>query len=192
MKLGGALILGVAVVLISSQALAALNLGYHSFTSYIDVTISQAAKPKAPVTKENGLWFDPVFVIKSSMDPFLVSSRPIGTAGEIKPLEVAAAIIGPVLNFPNPFRMVEGTQIGYQLSKAMDLEIHLYDIFGHLLLKKEIHSGDPGAKGPPDDYNLVTIDQTTLNGKYLPSSVYFYFIVNEGKVLGKGKMAVIP
>ena len=98
-------------------------------------------------------------------------------------------VIGKVLNYPNPFQLESGTEIGYELSQDMDITIQFYDIFGKKVTTKYISKGENGGKKGPQ---LVAISQSDFNNQSLPASVYFYYLINDGNVLGKGKMAILP
>jgi len=102
--------------------------------------------------------------------------------------DVKPELVGKALNYPNPFELSEGTDIYYRLSKPMTIELHVYDIFGRRLLESTFKAGEQG--GQID--NEVRFDRSTVNGFDLSASVYFYYLIHEGTVLGKGKMAIIP
>jgi hypothetical protein len=103
----------------------------------------------------------------------------------------AVASASDVFNFPNPFRLSDGTLIGYTLSKDMDVQLRLYNMFGQLVYAAEYDEGTNGGTGTPY-YNKVEFDRTYLSGNSLAAGVYFYILVNNGDVIGKGKMAIIP
>jgi hypothetical protein len=171
---------------------AYLKLNFHSFTSFMDIPARRAMPAHRETVLNLGKPAEasgPVSLIKSSMEPLLVNGM-LKSNGPVTAKDVASAVIGPVLNYPNPFPISTGTDIGYELSKSMDIQIYIYDIFSHLIYREEIPAGTPGAIGTPA-YNTVHIDQNKV-GRGLPVSAYFYFIVSEGKVLGKGKMAIVP
>ena len=102
---------------------------------------------------------------------------------------VIAKVIGPALCYPNPFQQETGTRLGYQLSKNMDIEIHVYDMLANLIMKKDFAKGSIGGR---EGLNKVDIDLNTWDQYILSAGVYFYLLINNGKVLSKGKMAIIP
>ena len=104
--------------------------------------------------------------------------------------QIKPKIIGPVYAYPNPFKFSDGTYIGYELSKPLELDFHFYNIFGQFLAKKNIIKGD--EKGGSVGYNTVSISSSDFDNQALPTGVYLLYITHEGKVLGKTKMAVIP
>ncbi len=91
------------------------------------------------------------------------------------------------LCYPNPFRQNDSTRLQYTLNKSMPLEIHIYDLLANCILKQTLSSGSLGAKRGHNSLEFKDID-----GYKLSVGVYFVFIINNGKVLGKTKMAVLP
>ena len=100
-----------------------------------------------------------------------------------------ASVIGQALCYPNPFRQTTGGQLGYRLNKNTDVQIQVYDMLANMLIKRDFKSGSKGAQ---KGYNKVQVNLDTWDGYVLSAGVYFYYIIHEGKVLSKGKMAVIP
>lgn len=111
------------------------------------------------------------------------------TSPETVEENTVAELVGDPLNYPNPFRLKEGTTLGYRLSKNMDIEIRIYDMRANEIFKEVLPAGTAGAQGT---YNTLFIDPETFYYSDLSAGIYFFLIMNEGKVLGKGKMAVIP
>ena len=108
----------------------------------------------------------------------------------IAPLvDTSTRVIGKPLVYPNPFRRSQGTEIGYELSRDMDIEIHIYNMFGHLVEKIYAMEGDVGGS---DGFNRVEFAGQDASGRDLSAGAYFYLIINGSDVLGKGKMAVLP
>jgi hypothetical protein len=122
--------------------------------------------------------------------------QPLDVVGSLVPVggDVEAEILGSVFNYPNPFKFGSGTTIGYALSKDMDIEVQVYNIRGQRIWKTYISAGDPGAVGSDTVrvFNKVPFGADEVDGFMLPSTVYFYLVMHDGEVLGKGKMAVIP
>jgi len=102
---------------------------------------------------------------------------------------LAPQVIGKALCYPNPFRQTTGGELGYRLNKNTDIEIQVYDMLANMIIKKSFKKGSKGAQ---KGYNKLTINLDTFDGYSLSTGVYFYYIINEGKILSKGKMAVIP
>ena len=102
---------------------------------------------------------------------------------------VKPALIGRPLVYPNPFRQIDGTTLGYSLSKNMQINIQIYDMFGHKVFEG---SYPPGTDGGIYGYNKLHIKMIDFMNYKLSSGVYFFYIINKGTILGKGKMAIIP
>ena len=99
--------------------------------------------------------------------------------------------------YPNPFRFtnnntatgVAGGVLQYQLSKPMAIEIQMYDIFGRRIWSKQCAANSECGRA---QINKITFNKEALNGYELSSGVYFYIFIFEGKVIGRGKVAVVP
>lgn len=104
---------------------------------------------------------------------------------------VAPQVIGKALVFPNPFRQGtdSGAELGYRLSKDMDIEIHVYNMLAQKILHRSFFSGAVGAR---QGYNKLNINREMLEGSLLSAGIYFYLIIHNDTVLAKGKMAVKP
>ncbi|MSR88194.1 MAG: T9SS type A sorting domain-containing protein [Candidatus Margulisbacteria bacterium] len=99
-----------------------------------------------------------------------------------------ARVTSPPLVYPNPFRQKNGAKLGYGLAGEInEIEIQIYDMMANLITKKTFK--DQGAR---QGYNFIDINLQTFDGHYLSAGVYFLLILNDGKVLAKGKVAVIP
>ena len=105
--------------------------------------------------------------------------------------ETDPSVIGDALVFPNPFRQSSdiGAVLGYELSKDLDIEIRIYNMFAQQIV---IVTFNAGAFGGRDGYNTVQLNRESLGGAELSAGVYFYLIMNDGDVLARGKMAVKP
>lgn len=150
-----------------------------SFTSEVEKVVSNTLEIKEPkVAMFN--------ILQAEGDELLSFLEDVS----IDYSSIKAEIIGRPLNFPNPFRASTGTKIGYQLSKPMDIDIKIYNSFAYLV--HEIHI-DAGQQGATDSaYNKVDLNAYGFNDVPKSSGVYFYVIMTEGKVIGKGKMVVLP
>jgi hypothetical protein len=106
--------------------------------------------------------------------------------------EVAAeslSISDKPLNYPNPFQLKTGTTIGYKLTQDSDIKIEIYNSFGHKILTKNISAGSDG--GTASQYNRVPITYEDFDYD-LAAGAYFYTIIANNQLLGKGRMAIIP
>jgi hypothetical protein len=94
--------------------------------------------------------------------------------------------------YPNPFSFKEGGELNYRLTGVMDIEIHMYDIFGHKIYQKTCTAGSGcGASG---ELQSIKFDAQNpeLNGHELSAGVYFYLFINNGEVIRRGKVAIVP
>jgi len=93
------------------------------------------------------------------------------------------------LNYPNPFKLSTGTDIGYYLNEDADIDLRVYTASGSEVYRVMLVSGvDNGAKA---GYNKVHIGRENLD-KDLPSGVYPYMLIHTGKVIGQGRLVVRP
>ena len=99
------------------------------------------------------------------------------------------AVIGIPTLYPNPFRFSDNPQFGYFLSKDLNIEIRIYDMKAHEIFRGNYIEGAPGGG---TGYNRIYITKNDFGGRELSSGVYFFLIINEGKVLAKGKFVVKP
>jgi len=96
---------------------------------------------------------------------------------------------GRPLNYPNPFKWYSGTYIGYTLNGANDTELRVYTIRGQEIFKKTFLANV--EQGGLAGYNKVQIN-SSLSGEAWPAGVYPYLILQNGDVIGRGRMVVIP
>ncbi len=102
---------------------------------------------------------------------------------------IVAEVIGKALFYPNPARQQDEPRLGYQLSKNMDIELQIYDMMANRIFKNTFPAGTNGGKS---GFNKLKLDLDSFSGHFLSAGVYFYLLIHEGKVLSKGKVAVIP
>lgn len=104
--------------------------------------------------------------------------------------DVPAEVVGETLVYPNPFRMNgDGAVIYYNLSKAMDIEVQIYDMMANMVVKKQFNAT---ARYAEESHNKLPINAQVFGNVSLPAGAYFYLLINNGNVLAKGKMAIIP
>ena len=78
---------------------------------------------------------------------------------------------GEVSSYPNPFKAgVESTNIEYLLREPTDVKINIYTLFGDLVLKTEIRSGEPGAM--PNRMNVYEWDGRNAKGDVVGNGGY--------------------
>lgn len=134
--------------------------------------------------------FSNVASAKSSLTTGELALKAVGESST-EELDGPPEIIGRVLNYPNPFvrSLHPSTTIRYVLTKKGEMDVKIYDLQANLIFSETYTSGEGGGfEGP----NRLEIDKDMLGGYELSAGVYFYYILHNGKVLGKGKMAVVP
>lgn len=99
-------------------------------------------------------------------------------------------LISQPLFYPTPFYLREGSQLGYKLSGNYDIELRIYNMHGYELYQVSYPAGIPG-KSSSSSYNTISIGPSEL-GTTLPSGIYFFVLLSEGQVIGKGKFALKP
>jgi hypothetical protein len=99
-------------------------------------------------------------------------------------------ILGPILNYPNPFSPQKngGTYIAYTLKGDFEVTLYIYDISAHLLWKKTFPAGSEGGH---TGYNEVFWNGKTPFNEYAPNGIVILKLVGEKKALGTCKMTVI-
>ena len=114
-----------------------------------------------------------------------------------------AQLVGDPLVYPNPFRQ-SSTQCSddntcarlvYELVQEGPIEIHFYDMLSNLIFQQQFAAGAMGAKVGQNQLILnADTFQFSVSGDrhYLSAGVYFYLIISEDTVIGKGKMVVKP
>lgn len=91
----------------------------------------------------------------------------------------------PALAFPNPFRLLDGVEIGFYSSESFDAQLFVYDMLGHLRIKKDILVTNT-------TYNIIPINITDFQGGAVSAGAYFYVLVRDDEIVRKGKMGVVP
>jgi large repetitive protein len=93
------------------------------------------------------------------------------------------------LNAPNPFKLSDGSMLGYYLNTAADIELRVYRSSGNEVFRttfiKDVHEGAKAG------YNRVILSRNMF-GQDLSAGIYPYLLISEGNVVGKGKFAVNP
>ena len=94
------------------------------------------------------------------------------------------------MNYPNPFKPAQNqtTTIKYTLTADTDMKIMIYDITGKQQFSTLCTAGSEGGRAGA---NYVVFDGKNAFGTTLGNGVYYYFLINAGKVIGKGQIAII-
>ena len=118
-----------------------------------------------------------------------------------------ASLVSDPLVYPNPFRQSATTcqsgyngenncaRLVYELAEEGPIEIQMYDMLSNLIFKRDFVSGSIGAMlGQNELIFDYTTFENSVSGEYysLSVGVYFYLIMSNGEVIGKGKMVVKP
>ena len=100
------------------------------------------------------------------------------------------AVVKDPLVFPNPFKFSQGATLGYALSTNMDINLQIYNMFGHKMYDKTFMAGTMGGQATVPQQ--IALNSEAFNGTQLSAGVYFYVLLYKGSVVKKGKFAVIP
>ena len=176
-------IIGIIISLVQIE-LADISLNSYTFTEFKkpdsenpNINIDRIVKSLINVQNTNS---DNVVFVKES--------NVFSTQAE----NIAKAILGRPLNFPNPVNKGRDTTLGYNLSKEMDIEILIYDSTGYLIFETTIQKGAPGAQAHTTQYNKVPLRDYGFYTENLSVGIYFYIIKSDHEILGKGKLALVP
>lgn len=188
------------VLLVSSSSWAQGQISYFSTNSllHFGTNVPDAFKPVSGGTNING----DVIGETSGLQVLHMGYRSVDR-GPVSDMQVSAIVakeaavdaailaevIGKALFYPNPARQTDTAQLGYQLSKNMDVELQMYDMMANRIFRGVFLAGANGGKA---GYNKLTLNLDTFSGHFLSAGVYFYLILHEGKVLARGKVAVVP
>ncbi len=97
------------------------------------------------------------------------------------------AVSDTPLCYPNPFSQSSLTRLQYTLNKNANIDIQVYNLMANLVLKQSYLAG---AQGGASGRNVIKVQD--MNGSQFSVGAYFIFIVSDGKVLARTKVAVIP
>lgn len=90
--------------------------------------------------------------------------------------------------YPNPFRLSDGSILGFRLFEPAIFEIRIYDMRAHELFKESFDSSLIGGH----ENIQIRFDSSSFHYAKLSSGIYFFLIIHEGKVIGRGKFALRP
>lgn len=102
-----------------------------------------------------------------------------------------AALEDVPLVYPNPFKLSQGAHIGYSLTQAMDIEIRIYNMRAQEIFRTFLAANTEHTM-PAPAYNKFPLNYDTFGNYPLSAGVYFFVLINNGKVIGKGKFALRP
>ena len=154
-----------------------------------------------------GIWYSAnQFSSDSSVQPIgIIISEPnytnIAGSSMLNPLMSSSDspfLLSKPLVYPNPFSFKKGGEIRYRLGANMNLKLLIYNMYGKKILEENLEAGSLAATNAR--VSSIKIDQSLFGGKSLSTGVYFFYILKDGEILSsedgsiiaKGKMAVVP
>jgi hypothetical protein len=138
---------------------------------------------------------DPINVLLYTWGGIIVFDSELNSVDTTLDVVNDPKITSPALFYPSPFRIKDGTTLGFQLNQALDMDLRIYDMRGNEIYRTSF--ANTTEQGGKSGYNKIPFNQPgelfnrTLP-ENMPSGVYFYVLINEDDVLGKGKFAVLP
>jgi hypothetical protein len=101
-----------------------------------------------------------------------------------------ALVYGDILFYPNPFNLKSGAILTYVLNNTVDVNIQIYDMFGHKVYQRFLVRGMDGAKMGT---NKLNFNQYVFENFDAPAGIYFIFLFDEyNQLIGKTKFAIVP
>ena len=124
---------------------------------------------------------------KSESHSYQIPNLVIKQISDVDESQISALITKntPALAYPNPFKLSSGVEIGFYSSETFDAQLLVYDMLGHLRIKKDILVSN-------STYNVIALKITDFYGGSISSGAYFYVIVRGSEIVRKGKMGIIP
>ncbi len=108
--------------------------------------------------------------------------------GDVATMLATSIAIKRMNVYPNPIRTNEWGHVYYELTKDTNVEVIVFDMIGRTVAKQSIKAASLGGQM---GINKVSLSELGLNPATLSSGAYFFFLYANGKVLAKGKMAVV-
>jgi hypothetical protein len=91
--------------------------------------------------------------------------------------------------YPNPYRPSSGNlKIGYQLTKASNITLYIFNEIKQPVLKKVFLSDSAGGRAGYNEYDWNGVTDFKLP---IPGGAYLIYLVADNKVIGRTKLAVI-
>ena len=99
-------------------------------------------------------------------------------------------VYGDILFYPNPFRLETGAILTYTLNNNTNVNVQIFDMFGHQVYERYLLSGMDGAKM---ETNRLIFDENVFNRFDVPAGIYFLFLFDDNnQLIGKAKFVIIP
>jgi hypothetical protein len=99
-------------------------------------------------------------------------------------------VLGPIVNYPNPFRPLKGetTGIAYTLAKDAQITLYIHDIRGTVLYQRTF---EPFEEGGRAGYNEVVWNGLSDFKEVLGNGIYIIKLAHANKIVGRGKVTVL-
>lgn len=135
----------------------------------------------------------------SEADVFFLSAfMPLSAPASVRSLDTTgsqsfSSLLRPYF-YPNPWRLSEGSTLGYELPDNMDIQLRIYTMAGHEIFREDYAAGTMGGLGHQEHtaYNKIPFDRGSFGGERLPAGIYFFILIHDQKVVAKGKFAIRP
>lgn len=121
-----------------------------------------------------------------------IIEHPLFDASFLTPQQESSrpGLFSPPMFYPTPFRLSEGSILYYQMDRDAPIDVIVYDNRFNELARQSFFSGqDPGGKAGA---NSVPVDRYFLGYASMPAGIYFYVLISDGVIIGKGKFALLP
>jgi len=99
-------------------------------------------------------------------------------------------VVGPIVNYPNPFRPLKGetTGIAYTLTKDAQITLYIHDIRGTVLWKRTY---EPFEEGGNAGYNEIIWNGRSDFGETVGNGIYIIKLAHANKIARSGKVTVL-
>lgn len=99
-------------------------------------------------------------------------------------------VVGPIVNYPNPFRPLKGetASIAYTLTKDAQITLYIHDIRGTVLWKRTYEPFEEGGKA---GYNEITWNGKSDFGEVVGNGIYIIKLAHANKIARSGKVTVL-
>jgi hypothetical protein len=122
---------------------------------------------------------------------FSSTSEVINIASRAPDREIVRQLSLPVtFALPNPFdrTVTSETYLSYDLAGNFTAVVYIFDLGGNLIWRNSYLPGENGGKA---GLNTPVWNGKDLYGESVPNGVYIYQITADGKIIGRGKIAIV-
>lgn len=185
-------VLGVLVItllLIGSDHVFSFTVEAVSYNSvlYLNSGSSSAVEMKSSAGKKGNIVVLGVNFLNTAASE--ATNQSISEVKQQDESGIQAGIEGTPLFYPNPAKLSDSPRLRYILTKNMDVEIRIFDMLANMISKTQYPAGSQGGKS---GVNWLKLSSNQFDQFQISAGAYFVVIMNNGKVLGKGKVAIIP